>query len=48
MGQKDKYSDSPTLMNKGLEVIEAHYLFECSYDNIEVVVRPQSTNSFYG
>ena len=29
-------------MNKGLEVIEAHYLFECSYDNIEVVVHPQS------
>ena len=34
--------DSATLMNKGLEVIEAHYLFDCDYDNIEVVVHPQS------
>ena len=41
MGQKISI-DSATLMNKGLEVIEAHYLFECSYDNIEVVVHPQS------
>ncbi|NLK95655.1 MAG: 1-deoxy-D-xylulose-5-phosphate reductoisomerase [Clostridiales bacterium] len=34
--------DSATLMNKGLEVIEAHYLFNCDYDNIEVVVHPES------
>jgi 1-deoxy-D-xylulose-5-phosphate reductoisomerase len=35
--------DSATLMNKGLEVIEAHHLFDLSYDDIEVVVHPQST-----
>jgi len=34
--------DSATLMNKGLEVIEAHHLFNMSYDDIEVVVHPQS------
>ncbi|MGL5615707.1 MAG: 1-deoxy-D-xylulose-5-phosphate reductoisomerase [Sarcina sp.] len=34
--------DSSTLMNKGLEVIEAHWLFNCPYDDIEVVVHPQS------
>ena len=34
--------DSATLMNKGLEVIEAHHLFNMNYDNIEVVVHPQS------
>lgn len=34
--------DSATLMNKGLEVIEAHHLFALSYDQIEVVVHPQS------
>ena len=34
--------DSSTLMNKGLEVIEAHELFDVSYDRIEVVVHPQS------
>ena len=34
--------DSATLMNKGLEVMEAHYLFNMNYDNIEVVVHPQS------
>ena len=34
--------DSSTLMNKGLEVIEAHELFGVSYDDIEVVVHPQS------
>lgn len=34
--------DSATLMNKGLEVIEAHWLFNCDYDNIQVVVHPQS------
>lgn len=34
--------DSATLMNKGLEVIEAHYLFGVDYDNIEIVIHPQS------
>ena len=34
--------DSSTLMNKGLEVIEAHELFGVSFDNIDVVVHPQS------
>ena len=34
--------DSSTLMNKGLEVIEAHELYGTSYDNIDVVVHPQS------
>jgi 1-deoxy-D-xylulose-5-phosphate reductoisomerase len=34
--------DSATLMNKGLEVIEAHWLFGVPYERIEVVVQPQS------
>lgn len=34
--------DSATLMNKGLEVIEAHHLFGINFDDIEVVVHPQS------
>ena len=34
--------DSSTLMNKGLEVIEAHHLFNMPYDRIKVVVQPQS------
>ena len=34
--------DSATLMNKGLEVIEAHHLFGIGYDRIDVVVHPQS------
>ncbi len=34
--------DSATLMNKGLEVIEAHHLFKIGYDDIEVIVHPQS------
>jgi len=34
--------DSSTLMNKGLEVIEAHELFAVDYDHIDVVVHPQS------
>ena len=34
--------DSSTLMNKGLEVIEAYHLFCCDFDHIEVVVHPQS------
>ena len=34
--------DSATLMNKGLEVIEAHWLFNMPYERIDVVVHPQS------
>jgi len=34
--------DSATLMNKGLEVIEAHYLFDLDYPMIDVVVHPES------
>jgi 1-deoxy-D-xylulose-5-phosphate reductoisomerase len=34
--------DSATLMNKGLELIEAHHLFGMPYDRIDVVVHPQS------
>lgn len=34
--------DSATLMNKGLEIIEAHHLFGFDYDDIKVVVHPQS------
>lgn len=34
--------DSATLMNKGLEVIEAHHLFNMDYDKIQVVIHPQS------
>jgi len=35
--------DSATLMNKGLEIIEAHHLFGVAYDHIDVVVHPGST-----
>ena len=41
MGRKISV-DSATLMNKGLEVIEAHHLFQASPDMIEVLVHPQS------
>ena len=41
MGKKISI-DSSTLMNKGLEVIEAHWLFGVAYENIQVVVHPQS------
>ena len=41
MGQKITI-DSATLMNKGLEVIEAHWLFNQPYERIEVIVHPQS------
>lgn len=41
MGQKVTI-DSATLMNKGLEVIEAHWLFNMPYDRIDVLVHPQS------
>ena len=41
MGKKISI-DSSTLVNKGLEVIEAHHLFNVKYDDIEVIVHPQS------
>jgi 1-deoxy-D-xylulose-5-phosphate reductoisomerase len=41
MGRKISV-DSATLMNKGLEVIEAHWLFDARADQIEVVVHPES------
>jgi len=41
MGQKISV-DSATLMNKGLELIEACWLFDVSYDQIDIVVHPQS------
>ncbi len=34
--------DSATLMNKGLEVIEAHWLFDMPFDNISILIHPQS------
>jgi len=34
--------DSATLMNKGLEVIEAHWLFDMPYENIDILIHPQS------
>ena len=41
MGQKISV-DSATMMNKGLEVIEAHWLFNAAPDQIQVVIHPQS------
>jgi 1-deoxy-D-xylulose-5-phosphate reductoisomerase len=41
MGEKVTI-DSATLMNKGLEVIEAHWLFDTPFDNIKVLIHPQS------
>lgn len=41
MGQKITI-DSSTMVNKGLEVMEARWLFDVNYDQIEVVVQPQS------
>lgn len=41
MGRKISV-DSATMMNKGLEVIEAHWLFEAAPDKIQVVIHPQS------
>jgi 1-deoxy-D-xylulose-5-phosphate reductoisomerase len=35
--------DSATLMNKGLEVIEAHWLFDCAYERIRIALHPTST-----
>ncbi|NPA52060.1 MAG: 1-deoxy-D-xylulose-5-phosphate reductoisomerase [Aquificae bacterium] len=41
MGEKVTI-DSATLMNKGLEIIEAHYLFDTPYSHIDVLIHPQS------
>ncbi|MBI4268137.1 MAG: 1-deoxy-D-xylulose-5-phosphate reductoisomerase [Chloroflexi bacterium] len=41
MGQKVTI-DSATLMNKGLEIIEAHWLFDMPFDKIRVLIHPQS------
>src|SRR5690606_12325254 len=41
MGRKISV-DSATMMNKGLEVIEAHWLFDAAPDDIQVVIHPQS------
>ena len=41
MGKKVSV-DSATLMNKGLEIIEAHYLFDIPYTKIDAVIHPQS------
>lgn len=41
MGQKISV-DSATMMNKGLELIEAHWLFHCPPEQLEVVIHPQS------
>jgi 1-deoxy-D-xylulose-5-phosphate reductoisomerase len=41
MGKKTTI-DSATLMNKGLEAIEAHWLFAVPFDNIEILIHPQS------
>ncbi len=41
MGKKISV-DSATMMNKGLELIEAHYLFDVPYEQIEVIIHPES------
>lgn len=41
MGQKISI-DSATMMNKGLELIEAHWLFNCPPEQLEVIIHPQS------
>ncbi len=41
MGKKISV-DSATMMNKGLELIEAHYLFDMPHDKIDIVVHPES------
>ena len=41
MGKKISV-DSATMMNKGLELIEAHYLFEMPYKKIDVIIHPES------
>ena len=37
--------DSATLANKGLEVIEAHWLYDVDYDAIDVVIHPQASST---
>ncbi len=39
--------DSATMVNKGLEVIEAHWLFDLSYDQIDVLIHPESVIHSY-
>ncbi|MDR6883895.1 1-deoxy-D-xylulose-5-phosphate reductoisomerase [Bacillus sp. 3255] len=39
--------DSATMVNKGLEVIEAHWLFDLSYDQIDVIIHPESVIHSY-
>ena len=41
MGKKISV-DSATMMNKGLELIEAHYLFDMPHEKIDVVIHPES------
>ena len=41
MGKKISV-DSATMMNKGLELIEAHYLFEMPHQKIDVIIHPES------
>ena len=40
--------DSATLFNKGLEVMEAKWLFDVDYDQIEVLIHPEKHHSFDG
>ena len=40
--------DSATLMNKGLEVIEAHYLFDLDYSQIHVLIHPEGDRARHG
>ena len=47
-GQKISIDSASYLMNKGLEVIEAHFLFDKDYDNIEVAYSSSKYNSFNG
>ena len=47
MGQKITI-DSATMMNKGLEVIEAKWLFDIELSKIDVVVHPEEYCPFYG
>ena len=42
MGYKNSI-DSATLVNKCLELIEAHYLFDILFDKLDIVIHPQAT-----
>ena len=46
MGYKNSI-DSATLVNKCLELIEAHYLFNISLNKLDILIHPQSLSSFY-